>query len=261
MDFSLSLEHIDFNGPLDVLFDLIERKKLPVSDISIVSIVDEYLFFLKENADRIPKQDIAAFIVIASALIYAKSVFLLPKAEKKEESDTVIENILERLELHGLMKGISHALFKDISIKKKKITLNQEIIKKQFNLKVRHYTSETFETLLDDVLKRKRESIEEGKIIPLQEIRIPITVTLDDIMKFWEKEFENEMIKKSKEPLSFQSQFKKLLNHFDIVHNKEHIIIYKKNLSAHFLSILELARNHEYTVTQETYLSDIFISK
>src|SRR5947209_9658849 len=66
-----------YEGPLDLLLDLIRRQKLDIYDIPIAKITEQYLSFLHlmEEMDV----DLASeFLVIAAQLIYIKSRMLLP---------------------------------------------------------------------------------------------------------------------------------------------------------------------------------------
>ena len=73
-----------FEGPLDLLLNLISKNKVSITDIPIAMICDQYLAYIVEAQEL--NMDIASeFIVIASELILIKSKTLLPKAEEDEE--------------------------------------------------------------------------------------------------------------------------------------------------------------------------------
>src|SRR3990172_3561772 len=75
MAFAVKLDK--FEGPLDLLLELIESAKLDISQISLAAVTDEYLRRLQENP-QIPPEELADFLVIASRLLYIKSRLLLP---------------------------------------------------------------------------------------------------------------------------------------------------------------------------------------
>ncbi len=75
MAFAVKLEK--FEGPLDLLLELIEAAKLDISQISLARVTDEYLTRLQENP-QIPPEELADFLVVASRLLYIKSRLLLP---------------------------------------------------------------------------------------------------------------------------------------------------------------------------------------
>lgn len=83
-----------FEGPLDLLYQLIERRKLQINSISLAKVTADFIAHLR-NVPTIPIEEVAHFAHIASLLILIKSKSLLPILEytKEEESDvTVLED-------------------------------------------------------------------------------------------------------------------------------------------------------------------------
>ena len=83
MEICYKLEH--FEGPLDLLLHLIEKNKVSIYDIPIVTITEQYLDYVS----RMEKEDldvVSEFLVMAATLIDIKSRMLLP-AEEEEEAD------------------------------------------------------------------------------------------------------------------------------------------------------------------------------
>lgn len=75
-----------FEGPLDLLLQLIEKDKLQITEISLAKITDQYLAYI-EGADNLVSDEVADFLLIASKLIYLKSKYLLPDLALVEEDD------------------------------------------------------------------------------------------------------------------------------------------------------------------------------
>jgi segregation and condensation protein A len=67
-----------FEGPLDLLLQLVESAKLPITDVSLVEVTEPFLAHLEEHRATIPAEELADFLVIASKLVYLKSKALLP---------------------------------------------------------------------------------------------------------------------------------------------------------------------------------------
>jgi segregation and condensation protein A len=82
-----------FEGPLDLLLHLIEKRQMEITTISLVAVTDQYLAYLQQwqEPDSMPLANIAAFISIAARLLYIKSQSLLPHTSK-EEMTGEIEN-------------------------------------------------------------------------------------------------------------------------------------------------------------------------
>ena len=91
----------NFEGPFDLLLNLIEKNKMKISDINISQLIDEYLEVLKvskkENIEI--KSD---FIIIASELIEIRTLNLL-NLDKDKEKET---NLRRRLEEHKIFKEV-----------------------------------------------------------------------------------------------------------------------------------------------------------
>src|SRR3982075_3216099 len=71
-----------FEGPLDLLLHLIEKRQMEITTISLVAVTDQYLAYLQQWQEpaAMPLANMAAFISIASRLLFIKSQSLLPHA-------------------------------------------------------------------------------------------------------------------------------------------------------------------------------------
>ena len=72
-----------FEGPLDLLLDLIKKNKVSITDIPIALICDQYVEYINQ-AQKMDLDVAAEFIVMASELLYIKSQMLLPHEEGTE---------------------------------------------------------------------------------------------------------------------------------------------------------------------------------
>lgn len=94
-----------FEGPLDLLLTLVEKRKLFINDISLAKVTDEYIEFIK----RLPEYSVgdrASFIVIASTLLLVKAKSLLPTLQLTEEEHSDIEDLQARLRELELMRKL-----------------------------------------------------------------------------------------------------------------------------------------------------------
>ncbi|MGH2493636.1 MAG: segregation and condensation protein A [Ktedonobacteraceae bacterium] len=108
-----------FEGPLDLLLHLIEKRQMEITTISLLAVTDQYLDYLRSWQDeQMPLANMAAFISIASRLLYIKSQSLLPHTSKEElagemESAAVMaEELRAHLLEYKLAKEIAHYLRK-----------------------------------------------------------------------------------------------------------------------------------------------------
>jgi segregation and condensation protein A len=75
-----------FEGPLDLLLKLIEKEELDITKISLAAIADQYVDFVKKS-DQISPDDVADFLFIAARLLYIKSRALLPFLQQDEDEE------------------------------------------------------------------------------------------------------------------------------------------------------------------------------
>lgn len=80
--YKIELEH--FNGPLDLLLQLIEGQKLDISQVSLAKVTDQYLQYL-DQLTELSAGDLADFLVVATKLLVIKSKSLLPVQDDDEE--------------------------------------------------------------------------------------------------------------------------------------------------------------------------------
>lgn len=100
-----------FEGPLDVLLSMIEKRKLLINDISLAKVADDYVEYVRSQTD-FPLSDSASFILIASTLVLIKSKSLLPTLSLSEEEEHTIEDLENRLTLHQEYKQKAEMLRK-----------------------------------------------------------------------------------------------------------------------------------------------------
>lgn len=85
-----SVHIASFEGPLDLLLQLVESEQMDITSVSLIEVTDPFLRHLEENRGKIPTEDLADFLVVASKLVYLKSKALLPSlydAELEEGPD------------------------------------------------------------------------------------------------------------------------------------------------------------------------------
>src|SRR5438132_12817425 len=74
-----------FEGPLDLLLHLIEKRQMEITTISLVAVTDQYLAYLQQwESEQLPLANMAAFVSIAARLLFIKSQSLLPHNSQTE---------------------------------------------------------------------------------------------------------------------------------------------------------------------------------
>jgi segregation and condensation protein A len=107
MVFTVKQSH--FEGPLDLLLDLIEKRKLFVNDVSLAKVADDYITYVK-SLSEFPVSDSAHFILIASTLLLIKSKSLLPTLNLTNEEQASIDDLQLRLKIYERMRDLSQKI-------------------------------------------------------------------------------------------------------------------------------------------------------
>ena len=101
---------LDFEGPLDLLIHLIEKDKMDIYDIPIVSITDQYISYL-HSLSEMDLEAASQFLVMASLLLQIKSRMLLPKTEMEEEDEAdPREMLVQMLVEYRCIKAVARQL-------------------------------------------------------------------------------------------------------------------------------------------------------
>lgn len=233
-----------FEGPLDLLYHLIEKNKVDIYDIPIAQITEQYMAYLN-SMKELDLEIASEFLVMASTLLEIKSRMLLPKHNNVEGKQLEIEDVDPRDEL--VKKLIEYKKYKNVALELK----NKEEIQKKIYYKskeeISEYNTEELPKLeniqLKDLVKAFSKVISKSKynenIIKFKEIHKE-EITIEDKMK-------NiiDIISKKK-----KVKFEEL---FEGDKNRSMVVIT-------FLSILELIKLKKITVNQKDNFKPIIIS-
>lgn len=75
-----------FEGPLDLLLQLIERAELDITRLALAQVTDQYLEHIR-RLENLRAEEVSAFLVIAARLIQIKSEALLPRPPVRQEGE------------------------------------------------------------------------------------------------------------------------------------------------------------------------------
>jgi len=102
-----------YEGPLDLLLDLIKQQKMSIHDIQISQITSQYLDYL-HKLEELNVDVSSEFIYMAASLIYIKSKMLLPPdplAGPEEQAADPREELVQRLLEHEKFKNAAQMLY------------------------------------------------------------------------------------------------------------------------------------------------------
>jgi len=101
-----------YQGPLDLLLELIEKAELDITRLSLAQVTDQYLEYMHRLQLEDPSE-VSAFLVIASRLLQIKSQALLPRQtdiQGLEEEEDLGEALARQLVLYKRFKEIAYLL-------------------------------------------------------------------------------------------------------------------------------------------------------
>lgn len=234
-----------FEGPLDLLLILIEKRKLLINDISLSKVADDFIEHIKSR-ENFPVDVAAHFILIASTLLLIKSKSLLPTLTLTQEEAVSIENLELRLRLYKRFKELSKEIEKKFG---KKIVFFKTVSK---NVTVVFTPDENLKSA--DLLRLVKEIIQSfpkkellpkaivQSVISLEEMITRLTERIKTNLKINFGEFAK---------LHGRTEHKGSLHRAN-QQNKVQVIV-------GFLAMLELVRRGIIQVSQETFADDIEI--
>ena len=226
--FGYSVKTEAFTGPLDLLLDLIEQRKLFVNDVSLSQVTDDFVKYI-ETHEEFPISESAEFILVASTLMLIKSRSLLPSLPLTEEETASIEDLEDRLKLYQKVKELTVELKK---LYGQKIIFEKE--PKRSEIIVFSPDSKTDVENLSNVLMHLLNTLPKKEALPKTTIKKIITL--------------EQMIEKLSERIAKGMRMK-----FSEVYSKEE----KVNTIVGFLAVLELVKRGVLRVNQEVKHGEI----
>lgn len=233
MGYNISIK--SYEGPMDLLLDLIKKNEVDIYDIPIHLITEQFLDYL--NLSKTLNMEITSdFILMAATLIEIKSKMLLPKNLLEDDEEDESEDPRKEL----VQKILEYEKFREVS----NILKNSH----EFENKSIYKLQEDFSTI-DDVDFIKNLTIDK------------LAIAFSNIIKKMDIEdksytIRSELFTNKMAIGSIREKLKsnKSLSFSEIIKNQclENIITY-------FLAILEMAKNGQVTLTQNVDLSDILI--
>lgn len=229
MDFKIN----EFEGPLDLLLHLIKESKMNIMDIEIEKITDQYMNYL-DLQEKMNLEIASEYLVMASELIELKSKLLLPNPKNEEgEEEDPREELVNRL--------LEYQAYKEIT----KVLQDKENLRKEIYTKapenIRNYVEEdvsiTTAVTLDDLVEAFKKYLERKK--ETKPLQTKITVNEVTVSS---RRHDIKNLLRTKKRVSFFELFP--------VVSKEYVI-------ATFLAVLEMAKSHELTITQDGTFDDI----
>lgn len=246
MDINIKLEA--FEGPLDLLYHLIEKNQINIYDIPISELTDQYLEYI-DGMNGINLELTSEFLVMAATLIEIKSKMLLPKV--KVDPD---EEIDPREEL--MNKLIEYKKFKALA--QEFGDLQNESVKILF----KEYDSNL------DIIKNEKEDINMDNVLDGISLA-DILIAFEEVMKRKEKKVDKVRSKFDsiqKDMYTIEEKNDYLLDLLELFPEIKFQDIFRNNtdkieIVVTFLALLELIKMKKVTIFQEKIFGNIIIKK
>jgi len=234
-----------FEGPLDLLLSLIEKRKLLINDISLAKVADDFINYIKSH-ESFPVAQTAHFILIASTLLLIKSKSLLPTLSLTEEENASIEDLEVRLK--------QYKRFKELSVGLSQIFGKKIIFAKNPSRNFSVIFSPTEEITPDRALEAARRVIDSlPKKEKLPKVIVQKIISLEDMIeRLHERVSQNLKLSFADFAKTHGSKGGSGATHHA---NKED----KVNIIVSFLAMLELVKQGIIDVSQSSIYEDIDI--
>ena len=226
-----SITSDSYQGPFELLLDLIETRKLLVNDLALASITEDFIRHVRSQ-ETFPVEETANFIQIAATLLLIKSKSLIPDLALTDEETADVEDLKRRLEAYEKVREAARELSRIFG---KSIMLSAGERSPEVSFTPSHDLSTG---ALAEALARVLAARETVKELP--EARVKSLVTIEEMMDQLAKRVQSALT------LSFK-EFSKS--------NKEKI-----EVIVSFLALLELVKQGAVAAEQYGTYGDIRIS-
>ena len=224
-----------YDGPLDLLLNLIEHAELDITSLSLPMVTDQYLAYIN-GLEQINADEISAFIVIAAKLLQIKSEALLPRPPAREPGEEDAgRSLVDQLKIYKRFKEIGGWLQAQEQANMRTYLRIAPPPKVEPKLDLTNLTLEKLVSAAEIAFSKEKEKQPLGVIIAAP--RVTIREKIDLISKML-KEVEH-------------STFRALL---DEGASRLEIVVT-------FLALLELVKRYRIHAHQEGLFSDIEIDR
>lgn len=228
-----------FEGPFDLLLNLIAKHELEVTALALHIVTDDFLQYIKNQGSEWDLNETTEFLVIAATLLDLKTARLLPSGEVEDEED------IARLEARDLLfaRLMQYKAFKDVSYW---LNIQLSVEAKRYPRSVS--LEPQFANLLPEVLLGLGPNELARLAARAMEVKTIPTISLSHLHASTVSVREQAGIIVERLRRVGASTFRSLITGVEIP-----VVI------ARFLAILELFRESQITLEQESPLADLFI--
>ena len=236
-----------FEGPLDLLLQLIEHSELDITSVSLAMVTDQYLDYIHQMKN-IEAEEISAFLVIAAKLIQIKSEALLPRLPTIEvDNEDPSLSLIQQLQIYKQFKEISIWLQEREQNGLRNYLRITSLPKIEGRLDLNEITLNDLIIAAEEILQKEQEKQNLDTVIkaPRITIREKIALITSQLSKNQQSTF-HDMIKNSKSRLDVVVTFLALLE----LIKKFHVSVYQESLftDIQIEALTEFSENEEFEI-------------
>ena len=224
----------DFEGPLELLLELIEEHKLSVNEISLSTISDEYIRYLETIGVR-DRESLSQFISVAATLMLIKSKTLLPGLVLTEEEEGNIDELEQRLRAYAEVKEASKKIEKLFLVSPLFHTGHTSVVVPIFTP-----DKQVTQELLRECITKLLHELPKQELHP--EAKVKRTLDIKDVIESLVERVRGHM----------KVPFSSLISNKEVSERKSLIVV-------HFLALLELMKYGTLLVGQSEEFGEIMI--
>ncbi len=105
MPTSFNIASEKFVGPIELLLQLVRRRKMHVSEIALSEVAESFLEHFRSMPDM-PLHHSTHFLGVAAILVYVKSQALLPGVQSEEDPDAALSELAGRVSLYAMIQDV-----------------------------------------------------------------------------------------------------------------------------------------------------------
>ena len=227
-----------FEGPLELLLNLVEGRKLFINEISLAAVTNDYLTFAK-TLRKDDLTELTSFLSVAATLILIKSRSLLPGFVVTKEEEKDIVDLESRLALYAMMREISIELSARYGAKVIRLPVERQLDTVVFAPDPKLTTLALKDAVLDCLGRVPKEEVlpevRVRKIVSIEEMLDSLTERITGAVRMSFRDWQGSVVGTDREAV-------------------------KSNVIVSFLAMLELVRQGMMDALQNTDFEDIELS-
>lgn len=238
-----SIQTKKYEGPMELLLDLIKRNKIDISDISIFEITEQYVDYI-DNMEKLDLDLASDFIDMVAKLLEIKSRYILYLKYNSSEEEDPRKELVQKIEEYKKFREITENLRDSIKEYDDRFFREKEEYLEEEEFDLSGINIDEIEKIALKIFKKIYENKDTEEFLEKNE-------KLKNIVRN-----KNISVESRIEYIRDRIRFKKKIRFLEVLESKE-----KKEVIVNFLAILELIKMKEIIIQQEDVYQEIIIKR